>query len=40
MLARAALAAEGASAGLNSALSPDGVDAVLDHYRERVAGRP
>ena len=37
MLARAAIAAEGASVGLNSALSPDGVNAVLDHYRERVA---
>ncbi|MDX7951836.1 NAD(P)/FAD-dependent oxidoreductase [Lichenihabitans sp. Uapishka_5] len=39
MLARAAIAAEGASAGLNSVLSPHGVDAVLDHYRERVAAR-
>lgn len=37
MLARAATAAQGAKAGLDSALSPNGVGAVLDHYRERVA---
>lgn len=35
MVARATIAADGAAAGLNSALSSDGVDAVLDHYRER-----
>lgn len=37
MQERAAVAAEGARAGLESALSSGGVGAVLDHYRDRVA---
>ncbi|WP_404712298.1 FAD-dependent oxidoreductase [Sphingomonas sp. MMS24-J13] len=37
MIARAVPAAEGAAAGLEVTLSSDGVNAVLDHYRERVA---
>jgi 2-polyprenyl-6-methoxyphenol hydroxylase-like FAD-dependent oxidoreductase len=37
MVARALPAAEGAAEGLKVTLSSDGVSAVLDHYRERVA---
>jgi len=38
MMARGAIAAEGAAAGLDSVLSDEGAQPVLDHYRERVAG--
>ena len=36
MAARATPAAEGAAAGLESVFSPNGIDQVLAHYRERV----
>jgi len=38
MMERARPAAEGAAKGLNSTISSNGVAAVLDHYRARVAG--
>jgi 2-polyprenyl-6-methoxyphenol hydroxylase-like FAD-dependent oxidoreductase len=38
IMERAAPAAEGATEGLNSSISSGGVAAVLEHYRERVAG--
>ncbi|ACK50345.1 monooxygenase FAD-binding [Methylocella silvestris BL2] len=38
MMQRARPAAEGAAEGLNSSISSNGVAAVLDHYRERLAG--
>jgi 2-polyprenyl-6-methoxyphenol hydroxylase-like FAD-dependent oxidoreductase len=37
IMARARPAAEGSAEGLNGSISPDGVAAVLSHYRERVA---
>ena len=37
IMARATPAAEGAAEGLNGSISSDGVAAVLDHYRQRVA---
>lgn len=36
MADRAAVAAEGAAQGLRLSISPDALDAVLEHYRERV----
>ncbi len=36
MMARAAIAAEGAAAGLETAFSSDAITALLAHYRERV----
>jgi 2-polyprenyl-6-methoxyphenol hydroxylase-like FAD-dependent oxidoreductase len=38
MVARSIPAAEGAAEGLTVTLSANGVEAVLDHYRERVEG--
>lgn len=36
MADRAAIAAEGAAEGLRHSISPDALDSVLEHYRERV----
>jgi len=38
MVARAAVAAEGAAEGLNGAFSPEGAAPVLEHYRARLNG--
>jgi 2-polyprenyl-6-methoxyphenol hydroxylase-like FAD-dependent oxidoreductase len=38
MMKRARPAAEGAAEGLNTSMSSNGLTAVLDHYRARVAG--